>query len=185
MKAYLIHGAYGNPEENWLPWLRRELENVGFSVIAPAFPTPQNQSLEEWNNVFISELATLDQETILVGHSLGCPFILNLLEENTVSVAGCYFVAGFHTLLNHEIDIINKSFVDKTFDWDLIKSRSNIFEVFYGSNDPYIDTSVSESLATHLDADSHRVEGGGHLNEKAGFKEFSLLLDIIKKNHVR
>ncbi len=31
--AFIIHGSYGNPEENWIPWLKRELQQYNFDVI--------------------------------------------------------------------------------------------------------------------------------------------------------
>lgn len=36
----IIHGAYGNPEENWFPWLKKELEKLDCRVFVPKFPTP-------------------------------------------------------------------------------------------------------------------------------------------------
>ena len=82
MKFVIIHGAYGNPSENWIPWLRESLEKLG-EVIVPEFPTPEGQSLENWRNVFDSS----DENTILIGHSLGPAFILDILERNKAKAA--------------------------------------------------------------------------------------------------
>ena len=49
---FLIHGAYGNPNENWFPWLKKQLENKRNKVIIPTFPTPEGQTLENWNKIF-------------------------------------------------------------------------------------------------------------------------------------
>ena len=46
--AIIIHGTYGNPDENWFPWLKIELEKIGYQVYVPTFPTPENQNLEAW-----------------------------------------------------------------------------------------------------------------------------------------
>ena len=37
-KVVIIHGANGSPEENWFPWLKKELETKGIEVIIPQFP---------------------------------------------------------------------------------------------------------------------------------------------------
>jgi predicted alpha/beta hydrolase family esterase len=42
---FIIHGSYGNPDENWFPWLKKELEQEGHKVFVPKFPTPEDQSL--------------------------------------------------------------------------------------------------------------------------------------------
>lgn len=42
----IIHGAYGNPKENWIPWLTAKLEAVRYKVDTPQFPTPENQPMK-------------------------------------------------------------------------------------------------------------------------------------------
>ncbi len=48
----IIHGTGGDPNENWFPWLKSELEKLNCRVLFPKFPTPENQSLQNWLNVF-------------------------------------------------------------------------------------------------------------------------------------
>lgn len=33
----LVHGSFGNPFVNWLPWLRSELEKENLEVYTPDF----------------------------------------------------------------------------------------------------------------------------------------------------
>ena len=48
----IIHGSYGNPNENWFPWLKSELKKLKCNVFVPKFPTPENQSLESGSRDF-------------------------------------------------------------------------------------------------------------------------------------
>ncbi len=179
-KAFIIHGAYGNPHENWFPWLRKELMGFDYEVISPTFPTPENQSLETWDAVFEKYQDQLDENTIMIGHSLGCPFILNVLQNIDIKIKAIYLVAGFHTLLDHPIDEINKTFVENSFDWNKIKSNCEKIVMFSGDNDPYINLDISDELAKILNAEYEVIKNGGHLNATAGYTKFEVLLSKIK-----
>ncbi|MBD3252891.1 serine hydrolase family protein [Candidatus Pacearchaeota archaeon] len=184
MKIFIIHGSYGNPDENWFPWLKKELESRGNSVFVPEFPTPKNQNLDNWMNKFNVYLNEIDENTVFIGHSLGPAFILSVLEKLTLSkpVKACFFVSGFLGLLgNQEFDEINKTFTTKDFDWKKIKSSCQKFHVFQSDNDPYVPIERAKELAEGLDAEITVVSGAGHFNEAAGYTKFDLLLEKINK----
>lgn len=44
-RVFIIHGWSGSPEENWFPWLKKELENSGFEVHVPQIPDADNPEL--------------------------------------------------------------------------------------------------------------------------------------------
>ena len=180
-KIFLIHGAYGNPQENWFPWLKKELEKDGHQVIVPAFPTPKNQNLNNWLVIFDHYFGEIDEETIFVGHSLGPAFILSILERIDVQVKACFFVAGFIGLLNDDLDKINHTLTDKNFDWAKIKKNCQKFYLMNSDNDPYISLTKAEELANHLDTKLEIIKNAGHFNAKAGYLEFPKLLEDIKR----
>lgn len=179
---FIIHGAFGNPGENWFPWLKKELENIGHKVFVPKFPTPENQTLENWKNVFVKYEKFLDKDSIVIGHSLGSTFLLTILENLKEPIKASFFVAGFINLLGNPVfDEINKTFVNKNFDWQKIKQNCEKFYLFYSDNDPFIPIEESENLADKLDIKSLLVPNAGHFNKKVGFIKFELLLEDIKK----
>ncbi|MCD6367776.1 MAG: serine hydrolase family protein [Candidatus Aenigmarchaeota archaeon] len=178
---FIIHGAYGHPKENWFPWLKEELERRGFEVFVPKFPTPKDQSLKNWMNVFKKYEKYINENTIMIGHSLGPSFILSILEELDQPIKACFFVSGFIGLLNHPIDKINKAFVARDFNWEKIKRNCREFYLFHSDNDPYVPLEKAKELAKKLNGKLEIVKGAGHFNEAAGYKEFPLLLDKILK----
>jgi len=181
MKYFLIHGSFGNPEENWFPWLKEQLEKDGNQVIVPKFPTPENQSLDSWLEVFEEYKNEIDKNTIFVGHSLGPAFILSVLENIDVKVKGCIFVAGFLGLLgNEEFDNVNKTFTTKDFDWNKITSNCEQFLMFNSDNDPYVPLNHSRDMANGLGIKLNIIKGGKHLNASAGFTKFPELLSHCK-----
>ena len=178
---FIIQGAYGNPEENWFPWLKSELEKLDCRVFIPKFPTPKNQSLENWLKVFDNYKQDLNENSIVVGHSLGAAFLLNILEKLDKPIKAAFFVSGFLDLLgNSDFDNINKSFIEKSFDWQKIKQNCPKFFVFHSDNDPYVPLEQAEKLAKNLGVDIILVKNAGHFNEKAGYSKFDLILDKIK-----
>ena len=179
MNFIIIHGVYSNPEENWFPWLKKQLEGMEFEVIVPQFPTPLDQSLESWMRVFSQYESKINEETVLIGHSLGAAFILNYLEKTTKKIKAAILVSGFHKLLGISYDEGNKTFVDKQFNWEKIKSSCQKFFVFASDNDEYISLDVSNELANNLGAEMNVVHEGGHLNTKSGYDDFPLLLETI------
>ncbi|MDP2812769.1 MAG: alpha/beta hydrolase [bacterium] len=178
----IVHGAYGNPEENWIPWLKLELEKLGCNVIAPKFPTPEGQSLENWFKVFREFHYLLTADTIVVGHSLGPAFLLKVIENLDLSIRSAFFVAGFisHLGLN-EFDEINVSFYNKKFDWKKIKKNCNNFHLYYSDNDPYVPVEKSYEIAKNLRIEPKLVAGAGHFNSKSGYTKFELLFNDIRK----
>jgi predicted alpha/beta hydrolase family esterase len=182
-KVFIIHGSYGHPKENWLPWLKEMLEKSGHTVFIPEFSTPEGQSLEKWTEEFEDYLHQLDKDSIFVGHSLGPAFILSILEELSLPkpIKASFFVSGFIGLLgNPDFDEINKTFVNKSFKWQKIKQNCEKFYVFHSSNDPYVPLEKAKELAKNLGVEVILVENAGHFNEKAGYTKFELLLEKIK-----
>jgi hypothetical protein len=169
----LIHGAYGNPRENWFPWLKDQLEQRGESVEVPQFPTPEGQSLDAWLRVMANRI--LGEDVTIVAHSLGPLFVLHYLERTGAFVDASFFVAPFARGLGHPIDVLNKSFYAPV-NWASARERVGKCTAFYSNNDPYVPQQLSEEFASRLGARKILVPGAGHFNEKAGFITFPLLL---------
>lgn len=171
---FIIHGAYGYPEENWFPWLKEELEKLGHQVSVPKFPTPENQTLENWLEVFEKYNGQIEN-SIVIGHSLGVAFLLNVLETKTVQAA--FFVAGVSGPLDNKFDEGMKTFSHRRFDWNKIKNNCHNFFVFHSDNDLYIPLEKGEELAKNLGVDLILVKDAGHFH----YKKFELLLEKIKE----
>jgi len=175
---FIIHGAYGHPGENWFPWLKAELEKKGCKVFIPKFPTPENQTLEQWLKVFEVYKNHVNKDTIFIGHSLGVPFILNLLEKFPAKAS--FLVAGFCTLPENQFKEGVRTFV-KDFNYSKIKQNCKRFSVYHSDNDPYLSLNLGEELAEKLDVDLFLIKKAGHFNQKTGYTQFPLLLKGIER----
>ncbi len=176
---FIIHGVGGHPKENWFPWLRQELEQLGKKVIIPQFPTPENQTLSSWLQTFEPYKDLITAETIFIGHSLGVAFILNLLEKYPAKAA--ILVSGFVGKVGNQFEDSMKTFAERSFDWQEIKNNCKNFLIFHSDNDPYVKLEKAHELADYLGAKVRLVPSGGHFNSDSGYTSFELLLDKIKE----
>jgi predicted alpha/beta hydrolase family esterase len=179
-KTIIIHGSGGSPNDCWIPWLKDNLNKIGFTVITPQFPsTPKTQTLKNWTQVI--NQYSIDENTILIGHSLGVPFILNILE--THKVKACFLVAGFIGLLENKFDPVIKTFSNKNFDWNRIKENCQKFTVLHSNNDPYVHIDKAYELSKYLNIEPTLIPDAGHFNSTSNYYEFHDLLELIKRNN--
>ncbi|TAL58297.1 MAG: hypothetical protein EPN86_00350, partial [Nanoarchaeota archaeon] len=113
MQAFIFHGYGGNPQGNWFRWLKDELGKNGIKTYAPAFPTPGEYAPINWLKV-LEKFPPIDEETILIGHSLGGSFLLSVLEKQKARAA--FIVAAPFGLLHKDIDSHIANFTNKAFD---------------------------------------------------------------------
>jgi len=177
--VFIIHGIHGSPEENWFPWLKKELELEGCKVFVPRFINPENPKLNEWLKFFDNYKKYLNENSIVIGHSLGVAFLLKVLEKNPAGNA--FLVASVTPWIKNEFSWQMKTFIDKKLDWNKIKSNCKNFFIYNSDNDPYIPLSRGKDLAKNLDSKLIVVKKAGHFNEKSGYVKFELLLNDIKK----
>ena len=179
---FIIHGTGSDPNQNWLPWLKEQLEAEGHTVFVPEFPTPEDQSLDSWMDVIGNYMKHIHEDTVFVGHSLGPAFILSLLERLDVQVKLCVYVAGFTGNIGiTEFDELNDSFVNKEFDWEKIRQASKGFLVINSDDDPYVPLQNGKDLAANLGVELDVMHGAGHINAESGFVMFEKLLGLLKE----
>jgi len=78
------------------------------------------------------------------------------------------------------LDDINKSFIDKKFDWEKIRRNCKKFYVINSKDDPYVPLERGGELADNLETNLIVLENAGHINSEVGYIKFDLLLGKIK-----
>ncbi len=181
--VFIFHGTEGYPEENWFPWLKEKLEEKGCKVIVPQFPSPPvvPAKISEWFEVLKNYEQNIDENTILIGHSLGGVFALRVLEQLKHPIRAVFLTGtpiGVKPILNYDRD---SSFSGFDFDWNTIKNNSKHFTVYQSNNDPYVSQGNGEQLAKELGVELILVPNAGHFNKKAGYTSFPDLLEKVRK----
>jgi uncharacterized protein len=86
-------GAY--EEDKKMAASLRDALGATYEVRCPKMPDEDHPEYEAWKDQIATELAALDGEVILVGHSLGASILLKYLSEENVGkpVAGIFLIA--------------------------------------------------------------------------------------------
>lgn len=184
-RAFLIHGWSGLPDGGWRPWLKRELESRGWQVENLAMPDTDTPRIGTWVPFLATVVGRADEDTILVGHSMGCQAILRYLADlsDDQRVGGAYLVAGF---LNHltntdseEERQIAAEWLRTPLDTERAKRAAGRIVAIFSDNDRYVPLENEVAMRKWLDATTIILEEMGHIGEDDGVKELPVLLEEI------
>lgn len=176
MKVYIIHGYTASPDDHWFPWLEKELKQIGIECYRLAMPDSHNPTPEKWVS-YLEQNTEIDEQTVIVAHSLGTITTLGFLAKNNLKPAGVVLVSGFYQSL-HTIPELTPfaDFYAKQSACCNLKSH-----VIAALDDHIVPHQYSDALAQHLKADYIRLNQGGHFLDREGWTTFPLVLDLIKK----
>ncbi len=182
--ALILHGTSGSPEGNWFAWLKTELEKIGYTVWLPQLPNCDRPNVHTYNEFLLNQGWEFNSESIIIGHSSGSVEILSLLQHlpEGIKVGSCYLVGSFKDNLGR--DELSDLFLEP-FDFTLIKQRAAKFVFLHSDNDPYCPLEHAEYLSQQTGGELIVVPGQGHFSIGTvgpQYKEFPLLLELIKKN---
>lgn len=177
--VFIFHGYGADPNANWFPWLKEQLEAKGYKVFVPAFPDTNLPNRDKWMKHFENYKDHVNEDSIFVGHSLGAPFILNVLETLDKPVKASFLVAGFVGHIGLDFDPHIKSISIRNFNWDAIRKNCKKFVIFTSDNDPYVPIEKAEELHEKLPSELIIIPGAEHLNAGSGYFSFDELRDAI------
>lgn len=184
INVFLLHGIDSFPFDNYHGWLRDQLEPLDCRVIAPQFPIGKGQTLDNWLRVFNEHSQFLDEKTLMDGHSAGALLALRALPRYQVRIRALFMNAAYIGVPPKVSYQGQETFEREPYDWEVIRSRSQAFHVFYSDNDRQISPENGMLLARNLGVEPILVEGAGHFNKKSGYNErngFPLLLEMMRR----
>jgi uncharacterized protein len=163
-KALILEAWYSKPEDNWYPWLKKELEKKGYNVLLPNLPDQRTDHPDLRKQIeFIKSQKFLDENMVVIGHSLGAVLGMRLGEtfkfKKLITVAGWDYndlceghKLFWKTMMNHK------------------KIKENVKEIYcIGSdNDPYYTAISFEDTNNRLGGKFILVKGKGHFSQKLG-----------------
>lgn len=174
----IIHGSFGSKDGNWFPWLKGELEQKGKQVVVPQMPIGVgNQNFENWSSILNG--LTINENTIIIAHSIAPIFVCKYLIINKIKVKKLIFVCGFNNYfgIDSDFDAVNEPMFMGNFT-DVKKYCSDIV-CYYSDNDPYVKYDVEKDFADNLTNKQYIIKNGGHINSEIGYTKFEEILKEI------
>lgn len=162
----------------WKNSLQNKL-GENYEVYQPQMPNKNNAKYLEWKILFEKIIKLLDQEIILVGHSLGGIFLVKYLSENKTpkKIAGTFLVAAPFDDKDSEYTLPG---FELSEDLSLFEKQSGKITIYHSKDDPVVPFVDLNKYAEKLK--SARIvmfEDKGHF----GQSEFpEIVEDILKVN---
>ncbi len=181
-RVILAHGWNDGSTNQWLNWLAGELTRTGYEVVQPVFSHVHVPRPRQWVRELAAAAGELDDQTVIVGYSLGVPVVLRFLHdyEPDVKIAGLILVAGFGEGFGGR----PTSLFDPPLDWQRLQCRARMRLCIYSDNDYLVAPRHSQELARNLAAREVLVVGGGHLIGMpvwpGSLKQFPAVLSAIE-----
>ena len=140
----ILHGYTGRNDKNFIPWLKHELEQRGARVQAPQLPNTDNPTEVEQVQ-YVLDHVQFDENTVLIGHSLGGLVAMRVLEKLPHKIHRLMLVAPavLRQFYQGSDDIDTKTgerkrFIDHfsyDFDFDKISSQAVHKTILQDNND--------------------------------------------------
>lgn len=178
-RIIVAHGYNAAPDRHWFPWLAEQFEPGVVRI--PALPNPTAPELEPWLDTLAAAVGEVDDETILIGHSLGSVTTLRLLERmpRPWRLRGLILVAGFVSPLPN-LPTLNE-FTRPPVDLAPIVASTEFRHVLSSDDDTTVAPEFTAHLAHELDAPLTLIPGGGHFVDRLGCVSLPELLPVINR----
>ncbi len=183
-KVILVHGWEGSMKDGWFPWLIDELKKRDMVVIPVDMKNP-DPTISEWVSQLREEAGEINEETIFVGHSIGCQTIMRFLVEQDKRIAGAVFVAGWFDLVNlenAEVENEARPWIETPINFEKLKHVIGSVTVFLGDNDEWVKVKeTKKEFEEKLDAGVTIIPNAAHITEDSGFGPVPFVLEAIEK----
>ncbi|MES2503729.1 MAG: alpha/beta fold hydrolase [Myxococcota bacterium] len=168
----------GGPNDSWFPYLKRELKQLGLTVIASEFPDNVLARESYWIPFLKDELGA-DKNTILIGHSSGAIAAMRFAESN--KILGSVLVGAYYTDLDNENEKLSGYF-DRPWNWAAIKQNQSWVALFASTDDPWIPIEEPRHIRDMLAPEYFEYSDQGHFGGDRVKESFPEIVQLIGKH---
>lgn len=144
-KAVIVHRLNADAFDDWYPALKAELEAQGFEVEVPSLPEPEAPTYEGWMRVLKPLVATLGEDDVLVGHSLGGRMAVHALLEAKVKIGHLFLVAPLIGSVAVSSNSSLQAIIERSIDWEMLSTLVRSGNVLVSDNDDRVPKATRET----------------------------------------
>lgn len=172
-KALILHGWGANPKIEWFQKEKAELEKMGYRVSAPALPNVYSPKEKAWVK-YVKDFEP-DENSVLIGHSLGGTTILEYLENTNSKVGTVVLISApvdFKANVTENPGLFMESFATEIFlescdyegikEWDKVKNSARKFVLIYKTDDVRAPEEEGKFVAQKLEGELTILESSQH-----------------------
>ncbi|KAF1006166.1 MAG: putative hydrolase YdeN [Luteibacter sp.] len=102
-RVVIVHGYMASPTDHWFPTLTQSLEVEGARVDVVSLPESNAPRAQAWAATLQDVVPHVDENTFIIGHSLGCVTTLRHLQSLPAGsrIGGLVLVSGFDCTLDN------------------------------------------------------------------------------------
>ena len=182
MKVFIIHGYQSSPEQHWFPWLANKIKQIGSQCEMVHLQGSDQPDFAIWRQNLVAQVHPLNEQSIIIAHSLGCLSALDYLSEalNGRLIKAMFMVAGFNEKLM-ALPELNQFVQQAKLNDALLRCRIQQRYLLFSCNDPFIPAPLSIRFGQLLNAQMIEVKKAGHFMKEDGFSEFPQLWEKLEK----
>ncbi|MGE8561356.1 MAG: RBBP9/YdeN family alpha/beta hydrolase [Acinetobacter sp.] len=180
-QVVVVHGYTASPEENWYPWIQQTADQQHYSLKVLRLDPSTKPQLQVWQQQMAEQIGRLDENSIVIAHSLGTIAALHYLSKNLTDqrIKQLVLVAGFNGRLGRLDDV--SPFIDAAqIDFDLLKNQIEHRVVIYSEGDKHVLPKFSLEQARSLDAKVIAAKHQGHFIDSEGCTELPEVWQTIQ-----
>ncbi|MGI0141841.1 MAG: RBBP9/YdeN family alpha/beta hydrolase [Candidatus Micrarchaeales archaeon] len=181
-RVFLIHGWTGYPEEAWRPWMKVQLEELGFQVSVPQMNRSMRSlfypRIEDWIGTISENVVEPDENTFFISQSLGAVATLRYIERlgKNKRIGGAVLIAGFtHRLTYPQLH----SFFEPEINYNKVAERCDKFEFIHCRRDVCVPVEEANKLHQNLGGKLTITESGNHFMQLDGVRKLPEARDAL------
>lgn len=180
-KVFIVPGYQASPDQHWFPWLFEKIKNEGAECDFIRISSATQPDFNVWKTAIQQQLTSLNQDTIIVAHSLGCMSVLDYLSHSNDGhqLKALFCISGFYDDLTTLPEL--NGFIKQAKIQDAkVRHSTQQRYVFLSSNDQVVPAPLTIRFGHLINAQMIEVKDAGHFMQEDGFHEFPQLWDRLK-----